>query len=144
LRLGQKAKPVRRVGIPKPDTIEQRPLGLPVLADRALQALVTSALEPEWEARFDATSYGFRPGSSCHDAIEAIFTAIGHQANYVLDADMAKCCDRIDHSALLTKVHTSPSVRRQLQAWRKAGGLDDGQVFPTEEGTRQGGNISPL
>jgi RNA-directed DNA polymerase len=80
LRLGQKAKPVRRVWIPKPDTIEQRPLGIPMMEDRALQALVKSALEPEWEARFEPNSDGFRPGRSCHDAIKAIFTAIGHQA----------------------------------------------------------------
>jgi RNA-directed DNA polymerase len=144
LRLGQKAKPVRRVWIPKPDTIEQRPLGIPVMADRALQALVKSALEPEWEARFEPNSDGFRPGRSCHDAIEASFTASGHKAKYVLEADSAKCVDRIDHSALLTKVHTSPSVRRQLKAWLKAGVLDDGQLCPTEEGTRHGGNRSPL
>jgi RNA-directed DNA polymerase len=144
LRLGQTAKPVRRVWIPKPDTIAQRPLGIPVMADRALHAVVKSALAPEWDARFEPNSDGLRPGRSCHEAIEAMFTAIGHKANDVLDADMATCFDRIDPSALLTKVHTRPSVRRQLQAWLKAGVLDDGQVFPTEEGTMQGGNISPL
>jgi hypothetical protein len=80
LRFGQKAKPVRRVWIPTPDTIEQRPLGIPVMADRALQALVKSALEHAWEARFEPNSDGFRPGRSCHDAIEAMFTAIGHKA----------------------------------------------------------------
>jgi RNA-directed DNA polymerase len=144
LKLGNKVKPVRRVWIPKPDTTEQRPLGIPVMADRALQALVKAVLEPEWEARFEANSDGFRPGRSCHDAIEAIFTAIGHKAKYALDADIAKCFDRIDHAALLTKVHTSPSLRRQLKAWLTAGVLDDGQLFPTEAGTMQGGNISPL
>jgi RNA-directed DNA polymerase len=144
LRLGNKAKPVRRVWIPKPDTTEQRPLGIPVIADRALQALAKAALEPEWEARFEPNSYGFRPGRSCHDAIEGIFTALGHKAKYALDADIAKCFDRINHAALLTKVHTSPSLRRQLQAWLKAGVLDHGQLFPTEEGTMQGGDISPL
>jgi RNA-directed DNA polymerase len=80
LRLGQKATPVRRVWIPKPDTIEHRPLGIPVMAERALQAVVKSALEPAWAARFDPHSDGFRPGRSCHDAIEAMFTAMGHQA----------------------------------------------------------------
>jgi RNA-directed DNA polymerase len=144
LRLGQPVQPVRRVWIPKPGTTEQRPLGIPVMADRALQSLVKAALEPEWEARFEPNSYGFRPGRSCQDAIEAIFTALGHKAKYVLDADIAKCFDRINHSALLAKVHTSPSLRRQLKAWLKAGVLDNGQLFPTTEGTMQGGNISPL
>ncbi len=144
LTLGAKAQPVRRVWIPKPATTEQRPLGIPVMADRARQALVKTGLDPEWEARFEPNSYGFRPGRSCQDAIEAIFTAIGHKAKYALDADIAQCFDRINHSALLTKVHASPGVRRQLRAWLKAGVLADGQLFPTPQGTMQGGNISPL
>lgn len=144
LKLGKKAQPVRRVWIDKPNSDEQRPLGIPVMADRALQALVKSALEPEWETRFEPNSYGFRPGRSCHDAIESIFTVIGHKAKYALDADIAKCFDRINHSALLTKVNTSPSIRNQLRAWLKAGVLDGNNLFPTEEGTMQGGNISPL
>ena len=93
LTVGQKAKPVRRVWIPKKGTDEQRPLGIPTVADRAGQALVKSVLEPEWEAQFEPNSYGFRPGRSCHDAIEAIFTAIAHKPKYVLDADIAKCFD---------------------------------------------------
>jgi RNA-directed DNA polymerase len=93
LKLGQPVRPVRRVWIPKPGTTEQRPLGIPVMAERALQSLVQAALEPEWEARFEPNSYGFRPGRSCHDAIEAIFTAINHRAKYVLDADIEKCFD---------------------------------------------------
>ena len=119
-------------------------MGIPTLHDRAGQALVKSALEPEWEARFAPNSYGFRPGRSCQDAIEAIFTAIGHKAKYVLDADIEKCFDRIDQTALLTKVHTSPRLHRQLKAWLKAGVLDQGTLFPTDTGTRQGGNLSPL
>jgi RNA-directed DNA polymerase len=67
--------PVRRVYIPKPGKAEKRPLGIPVMETRAHQALVKMALEPEWEARFEANSYGFRPGRSCHDAIQAIFLA---------------------------------------------------------------------
>lgn len=144
LRIGQKAKPVRRVWIPKTNSEEMRPLGIPAMYDRALQALVKLALEPEWEARFEPNSYGFRPGRSCHDAIEAIFTAINHKPKYVLDTDIAKCFDRINHEALLNKINTTPSLRRQLKAWLKAGVVDDGQLFPTEEGTMQGGNISPL
>jgi len=80
LSLGQKAQPVRRVWIPKPHSIEHRPLGIPVMANRAGQALVKAALEPEWEARFEPNSYGFRPGRSCQDAIDAIFASIAGQA----------------------------------------------------------------
>src|SRR4028118_354116 len=95
LRLGTKATPTRRVWIPKPGTEEKRPLGIPTMKDRALQALTKLALEPEWEARFEPNSYGFRPGRTCHDAIAAIFDAIRYKAKYVLDADIAKCFDRV-------------------------------------------------
>ena len=91
LKLTGKAKPTRRVMIPKAGTTETRPLGIPTINDRALQALVKLALEPEWEAIFEPNSYGFRPGRSCHDAIEAIFLGIRGKAKYVLDADIAKC-----------------------------------------------------
>ncbi|BAY91411.1 reverse transcriptase N-terminal domain-containing protein [Tolypothrix sp. LEGE 11397] len=101
LKPNSKVKPTRRVWIPKPGTDEKRPLGIPVMNDRALQALFKLVLEPEWEARFEPNSYGFRPGRSCHDAIEAIFIAIVQKSKYVLDADIAKCFDRIDHKALL-------------------------------------------
>jgi RNA-directed DNA polymerase len=144
LKLGQKAQPVRRVWIPKPQSTELRPLGIPVMANRAGQALVTAALEPEWEARFEPNSYGFRPGRSCQDAIDAIFASIAGQAKYVLDADIAHCFDRLSHSAILTTVHTSPSIRRQLKAWLKAGVVENGELFPTPVGTIQGGNVSPL
>jgi RNA-directed DNA polymerase len=88
-----RAQPVRRVWILKPGKAEQRPLGIPVLFDRAHQALVKLALEPQWEARFEPNSYGFRPGRGCHDAIEAIFTDIGKKSKYVLDADLKGCFD---------------------------------------------------
>ena len=144
LTLEGKAIPVRRSWIPKPGSTEQRPLGIPTLPDRARQTLVKSALEPDWEARFEPNSYGFRPGRSCHDAIEAIFTVIGHKAKYVLDADIEKCFDRIDHVALLAKLNPSPSLRRQLKAWLKAGVFEKGEWFPTEAGTMQGSPLSPL
>jgi RNA-directed DNA polymerase len=144
LRIGHKARAVRRVWIPKPNSDEQRPLGIPTIHDRALQTLVKLALEPEWEARFEANSYGFRPGRSCHDAIEAIFNATAHLEKHVLDADIAKCFDRINHDALLDKLNTGPTLRRQIKAWLKAGVLDKGELFPTERGTMQGGTISPL
>jgi len=76
LKLSGKSKPSRRVWIPKPGTEEERPLGIPTIASRVLQALTKLALEPEWEAKFEPNSYGFRPGRSCHDAIDAIFSVI--------------------------------------------------------------------
>jgi RNA-directed DNA polymerase len=75
LKLGNKSKPTRRVWIPKPNG-EKRPLGIPTIYERVLQCLVKLALEPEWESYFEGNSYGFRPGRSCHDAIQAIFSAI--------------------------------------------------------------------
>lgn len=120
------------------------PLGIPTMHDRALQCLSKLALEPEWEARFEPNSFGFRPGRSSHDAIEAIHTVIAQKAKYVLDADIAKCFDRINHNALLRKLNTFPTLRRLIKMWLKAGVMDGGKMFPTDEGTPQGGVISPL
>ena len=144
LKLGIKVSPTRRVWIPKPGTEEKRPLGIPTMKDRALQALVKLVIEPEWEAKFEPNSYGFRPGRSCHDAVDAIFNAIRIKPKYVLDADIAKCFDRIDHEALLRKINTFPTISRQIRAWLKAGVMDNMQYFDTSEGTPQGGVISPL
>lgn len=144
IKMGSKVSPTRRVWIPKPGTEEKRPLGIPTMKDRALQALVKLALEPEWEARFEPNSYGFRPGRSCHDAVQAIFLAIREKPKYVLDADIAKCFGSIDHETLLNKLNTFPTIRRQIRAWLKAGVMDNKQLFPTSEGTPQGGVISPL
>lgn len=144
LKLGSKPKPTRRVWIDKPERDEKRPLGIPTMYDRALQALVKLALEPEWEAKFEPNSYGFRPGRSCHDAIQAIFIAIRYKPKFVLDADIAKCFDKINHKLLLKKLNTYLKLRRQIKAWLKAGVVDSKVLFPTEEGTPQGGVISPL
>lgn len=144
LRLAPTAQPLRRVWIPKPGTTEQRPLGIPTLRDRAAQALAKLALEPEWEARFEPNSYGFRPGRSAHDAIAAIYSGVRYQPKYVLDADIAQCFDRIDHRGLLDKLRTTPTLRRAIRAWLRAGVLDGAEVFPTVAGTPQGGVISPL
>jgi len=138
------ARPVRRVMIPKPGKDEKRPLGIPVMLDRAHQALTKLALEPQWEARFEPNSYGFRPGRSCHDAIGAIFTMIMQQDKYVLDADIKGCFDHIDHQALLGKLDTTPAIRRAVKAWLRAGVMNDGDLSPTTSGTPQGGVISPL
>jgi len=140
----QKSLPVKRVYIPKPGKSEKRPLGIPIMAERAQQALVKSALEPEWEAKFEANSYGFRPGRSGHDAIAAIFIDINHKNKYVLDADLKGCFDNINHEALLGKLNTYPAMRRIIKKWLKAGIVDKGVFEETTKGTPQGGVVSPL
>ncbi len=138
-----KASPTRRVWIPKPGKDEKRPLGIPTMYDRALQALVKLGMEPEWEARFEPNSYGFRPGRSTHDAIAAIFNSIRYKPKYVLDADISRCFDRINHDALLGKIGKTP-YRRLIKQWLKSGVFDNNQFLDTVEGTPQGGVISPL
>jgi RNA-directed DNA polymerase len=141
---GTKPRPVRRVWIPKPGKAEKRPLGIPVMLDRAHQCLIKLALEPEWEARFEPNSYGFRPGRCAQDAKEAIFNAIRYQPKFVLDADIAGCFDNISHTALLHKLHSYPATQRVIKAWLKAGILEDGCFHETIKGTPQGGVASPL
>ena len=111
---------------------------------RAQQALGKMALEPEWEARFEPNSYGFRPGRSCQDAIEAILNAIRYKPKFVFDADIAGCFDHINHSALLAKLNTYPAMRHVVKLWLKAGVVDTGVFAPTEKGTPQGGVASPV
>ena len=139
-----KAQPVRRVWIPKPGKSEKRPLGIPTVFERARQCLAKLALEPEWEARFEPNSYGFRPARSAHDAIAAIFNGIRFKAKYVLDADLKACFDHINQEALLNKLHTYTVMKQTIKGWLKAGVLENGVFAPTETGTPQGGTISPL
>ena len=139
---------VKRVYIPKASNrAKLRPLGIPVLMDRCHQARVRNALEPEWEARFEPRSYGFRPGRSCQDAIGASYTTCkGPRAKRVwaLDADLAAAFDKIDHDRLLAAIGPFPA-REMIRDWLKAGVFEPGKGFaPTEEGTPQGGVISPL
>jgi RNA-directed DNA polymerase len=142
-----KAQPVKRVYIPKRGSSgKRRPLGIPVIVDRVHQARVVNAVEPEWEARFEPRSYGFRPGRGCHDAITAIYlTAKGKspKRQWVLDADLAAAFDRIDHSHILRQLDTFPA-RGMVAQWLKAGVVEDGRFAPTEEGTPQGGVVSPV
>jgi len=135
------ALPVRRVYIPKQgSTVKRRPLGIPVIADRAHQARVVNALEPEWEARFEPKSYGFRPGRGCHDAIEAIYKVAKGKSprrRWVLDADLAGAFDRIAHDHILAMLGTFPA-REMVAQWLKAGVVENGRLSRTEEGTPQG------
>ena len=144
-RSSWQARPVKRIFIPKANG-KQRPLGIPVLRDRALQARVVNALEPEWEARFEPRSYGFRPGRGCHDAIEAIYWTLNGKRSkrqWVLDADLSAAFDRINHDCLLAALGTFPA-RGLVRQWLKAGVGEKGRYASTEEGTPQGGVISPL
>ena len=149
LKLDGKVNSTIRTYIPKPRKNGCRPLGIPTIDDRAKQMLAKLALEPEWEAIFEPNSYGFRPGRSCHDATATLFLSLRGKFRYVLDADIQKCFDRIDHDKLLKKLSTFGLMENQIKAWLKTdimvGYLNrPDEVIQSMEGTPQGCIISPL
>ena len=139
-------KPVRRVEIPKPDG-GVRKLGIPTVLDRFIQQAVMQVLQRRWDGTFSDHSYGFRPGRSAHQAVEAAQQYIADGYRWCVDLDLEKFFDRVSHDKLMARIETRVSDRRLLKlirAFLKAGVMEGGLVSPVDEGTPQGGPLSPL
>ncbi len=146
-RGGYHAKPSRRVWIPKPDG-RQRPIGIAALEDKIVQRAVGTVLNQIWEEDFLGFSYGFRPERSQHDALDSLWVGImSKKVNWILDLDIRSFFDKLQHDWLVRFVEYrigDKRVVRLIQKWLKAGVLEEGQWFETEEGSPQGSVISPI
>ena len=139
--------PARRVYIPKPGTTEQRPLSIPPVRDRIVQAAVKIVLEPVFEADFLPCSFGFRPKRAQHDALQVLIDECARGRRWVVETDIASCFSAIPHGKLMETVQEricDQPVLKLLRAMLRAGVMQDGQVQPTVAGTPQGGVFSPV
>ena len=148
IKIDAETSDIKRVWIPKPGTKEKRPLGIPTIEDRVKQNMIKTALEPEWEAKLESGTYGFRPARKAADAIRGIWNSLRNAQKWVLDTDIEKCFDKIDHAYLLKKIGFPKThiIHKQIKAWLEAGVVDKGNPYLArqDKGTPQGGVISPL